>query len=76
MSFEAKAKEIEIGLAVEEEKEKRWLDEDQEAVVATENVAVHASGRKISTSDKDIGEVQPEKIYISHGKCKYMLIFS
>lgn len=67
MSFEAKAKEIEIGLAVEEEKEKRWLDEDQE-IVATENVPVPASGRMISTSDKDIGEVQPEKIYISHGK--------
>lgn len=68
MSFEAKAKEIEIGLAAEEEKEKRWLDEDQETIVATENAAVPASGRMVSTSDKDIGEVQPEKIYISHGK--------
>lgn len=68
MSFEAKVKEIEIGLAAEEEKEKRWLNEDQETVVRTENVAVPASGRMISTSDKDIGEVQPEKIYISHGK--------
>lgn len=69
MSFEAKAKEIEIGLAAEEEKEKRWLDEGQETVVAgTENVAVPVSGRNASTSEKDIGEVQPEKIYISHGK--------
>lgn len=57
-----KEKEIEVALAIEEEKEKRWLDEDKDEL---ENVLVKNEGKP---SNDNIGEIQHENYMRAHGK--------
>lgn len=62
MSFELKEKEIEAALAIEEEKEKRWLDENKDE---SENLVVKTEGKP---SNDNTGEVQHESYMRAHGK--------
>lgn len=61
-----KEKEIEAALAIEAEKEKRWLDDGNDE---TTNVLVNNEGNPgTSSADKDTGEIQHENYLRTHGK--------
>lgn len=70
-SFEVKEREIEASLLVEEEKEKQWLDEDED-----DKLDGNVKNSKIVTNSdhKETGEIQQEKIKTSHGKLLLSMI--
>lgn len=66
LSFELKEKEIEAALAIEEEKEKRWLDDGKDEAA---NLSVNNEGNPgTASADKDTGEIQHENNLKAHGK--------
>lgn len=65
LSFEAKEREIEAALLMEEEKEKQWLDEDEDDKLEG---TVKSSKIVTNTDHKETGEIQQEKIKAAHGK--------
>ncbi|KAJ6637005.1 Arginine/serine-rich protein PNISR [Pseudolycoriella hygida] len=67
LSFEIKEREIEAELLIDEEKEKQWLDEDEDDKF-DETVK---NSKTVNHSDhKETGEIQQEKIKSSHGRTK------
>lgn len=72
LSFEAKEREIEAALLIEEEKEKQWLDEDEDDKL---DGTVKSSKIVTNSDHKETGEIQQEKIKAAHGKSLLSMTF-
>lgn len=70
LSFEAKSHEIEAALLLAEEKERRWLDEEIE-----KEPKGNVEARVPNNSERDIGEIQQEKMLMNHGKSLLLKLF-
>lgn len=85
--FEERTKEIEVQVAADAERERRWLEDEPEATPssstsvaaamssARSKLAAH-SRRTSRALDTDIGEVQQheQKFIHNHGECCFILL--